>query len=45
MLLVQLGHRELICISINQGRPKRVEGGVGARVGGALRILLRSPEP
>ena len=45
MLSVQLGHRELICVSINQGRPKGVEGGMRARVAGALKVLLRSPEP
>ena len=27
MLSVQLGHRELICVSINQGRLKGVEPG------------------
>ena len=29
MLSVQLGHRELIYVSINQGRPKGVGGGGG----------------
>ena len=39
MLSVQLGHRELICVSIYQGRPKGVEGGMGARVAGALTLF------
>ena len=33
MLSVQLGPRELICVSINQGRPKRGGGGNGNRSG------------
>ena len=33
MLSVQLGHRKLICVSINQGRPKGVEGGNGSKSG------------
>ena len=40
MLSVQLGHGELICVSINQGRPKRGGGGMGARAAGALNVLL-----
>ena len=45
MLSVQLGPRELICVSINQRRPKGLEGGMAARAAGALNVLLRSPEP
>ena len=44
MLSVQLGHRELICVPINQGRPKGVEGGMEARVAVALKVLLRNPD-
>ena len=39
MLSVQLGPRKLICVSINQRRPKGLEGGRGARAAGALTLF------